>query len=162
MSGSQEAVAPLELEVCQAAGEHVALAMDESPPVHSLLICPAQWSALLESTPVALVTRYEKGEPEMERDDEESVTPQNQGELSPERSVWGAPPTIIADWYSIYGSGSCIFNIQIWFQGGHVQSTVDCLSINTLEHGYEATNRHHWPWEVGCLRNGRAHTFEGN
>lgn len=97
MSGSQEAVAPLELDVCQASEEHVALAMDESPPVHSLLICPAQWSALLESTPVALVTRYEKSEPEVEREDEESVTPQSQGRLSPERSVSGAPPTIIAD-----------------------------------------------------------------
>ena len=94
MSGSQEAVAPLEVDVGQAAGEHVALAMDESPPVHSLLICPAQWSALLESTPVSLVRRYEKGEAEAERGDEESLTPQNQKELSPERLVhrWGHRP----------------------------------------------------------------------
>ncbi len=31
----------------------------ESPRVHSLLICPSQWSALLESTPIHLVRRKE-------------------------------------------------------------------------------------------------------
>ena len=33
--------------------------MDESPPLHSLLICPAHWHALLESAPVSLVIRRE-------------------------------------------------------------------------------------------------------
>ena len=33
----------------------------ESPPVPSLLICPAQWTALLEATPVSLVRR-QRGE----------------------------------------------------------------------------------------------------
>ncbi len=32
------------------------------PPVHSLLLCPSQWSAFLESTPVSLVKRREEGE----------------------------------------------------------------------------------------------------
>ena len=77
--------------------------MDESPPVHSLLLCPAHWHALLESAPVSLVIRREGrraaddccdgGEGGREEEEEEggtvrvmrdnSVTPQER--LSPER-----------------------------------------------------------------------------
>ena len=56
----------------------IALAMDESPPVHSLLICPAQWSAFLESTPVSIV-----------RPAEGQVTGAGDGDRTPRETVGG-------------------------------------------------------------------------
>lgn len=64
----------------------VSISVDDSPPHgSSLLLCPAQWSALLEAAPVSLVVREMRAGvrvAEMEEEEEGEVG-RKEGELVP-------------------------------------------------------------------------------
>lgn len=90
MNGAESSESSEELREREAGGEQtvvVSISVDDSPPRgSSLLLCPAQWSALLEAAPVSLVVREMREGvklSEMEEEEVEGEVERREGELVP-------------------------------------------------------------------------------